>query len=93
MVTDALLEADAAWGRRLSNAIASPAEYQHLTDYVLQEVEGAARRGDPGLAKAGSILHNLRTRRLYRFCDEYLVPVEMEETVSDADGDALPLRG
>lgn len=61
------------WNRRLSNAIDDPAEYQHLTDCVLREIESSK---DPGMAKAQGIVRDIRTRNLYKFVDEHLLPQE-----------------
>ena len=80
MITDVLLEADAAWGRRLSAAIHDPAEYCRLTDNVIFEIEHVGR-ADPRLARAHGILRDLRRRRLYRFVDEYLVPQRLEAVI------------
>jgi HD superfamily phosphohydrolase len=41
MIRDALIEADIAWGRRLSNAIENPAEYMKLTDCILKDIENS----------------------------------------------------
>ena len=131
MICDAMREADAVWGRRLSNAIDDPREYRTLTDCVLNEIQVRGVRDtkraacsvdepppcmyararcrahrfhgariwqpalqpvprvslpplpvaaqwskDPALAPAQRIVANLRKRRLYRFVDELLVPVE-----------------
>ena len=87
MITDVLLEADAAWGRRLSSAIHDPRAYARLTDNVIHEIEHV-ERDNPALRAAHDILRNLRRRRLYRFVDEHLVPAALEATmpaISPAD--------
>lgn len=61
------------WDRRLSKSINDPAEYKHVTDCVLREIEASK---DPGMAKAQAIVHDIRTRNLYKFVDEYLLPQE-----------------
>ena len=78
MVVDALLEANAAWGGRLAAAIHDPAAYAQLTDCVLREIEGSR---DPALARARSIVRDLRCRRLYKFVDGALLPVEVADRV------------
>ena len=67
MVTDALVEADIAWNRRLSNAAMDPESYQGLTDSVLRTIEFAPNE-DGHLDKAKSIVKRIRKRNLYVFC-------------------------
>ena len=76
MITDAMVEANAVWGRRLSNAIQSPEEYCKLSDAVVQEIEYSS---DPAMAKAQGILKDLRRRILYKFVDEFIIPQELAE--------------
>jgi HD superfamily phosphohydrolase len=71
MITDALVEADACWNRRLSAAIDNPREYWKLTDHVLKDIEIST---ELELAKARSIIYSLRRRHLYRFVEECIVP-------------------
>ena len=71
MITDALVEADTCWDRRLSNAIDDPREYWKLTDHVLKEIEVSSQ---PCLARARAIIYNLRRRKLYKYVDERIVP-------------------
>ncbi|KAJ2794665.1 hypothetical protein H4R21_005419 [Coemansia helicoidea] len=69
MIVDALLAADAALG--ISQAIADPARYQTLTDEVVRDIE---RSTEPALADARAIISRLRTRDIYKFVDEYILP-------------------
>jgi hypothetical protein len=78
MITDVMLEANAAWGGALAAAIDNPKEYMLQTDCLLREIE---RSSDPSLSQAQAILLNLRRRKLYRFVDEYLVPVDKYDTL------------
>jgi len=71
MLTDALVEADIAWNSSLSKASADPREFQGLTDCILRDIE---RSRDDSLSKAQDIIRRIRTRRLYPFADEWLVP-------------------
>ncbi len=76
MITDAMVEANAVWDRRLSNAIQSPEEYCKLSDSVVQEIEFSK---EPAMAKAQGILRDLRRRILYKFVDEFIIPRELAE--------------
>ncbi|KAJ2717303.1 hypothetical protein H4R19_000055 [Coemansia spiralis] len=69
MIVDALLAADAALG--ISEAITDPARYQTLTDEVVRDIE---RSTGPELADARAIIARLRTRDIYKFVDEYILP-------------------
>jgi len=74
MITDAMVEANTVWDRRLSNAIQSPEEYCKLSDAVVQEIEFSS---EPAMAKAQAILKDLRRRILYKFVDEFIIPSEL----------------
>ena len=89
MATDALVEADACWGGRLSGAIDNPREYWRLTDYVLQEIEASTT---PDLARARAIMTRLRRRDLYQFVDEYIVPHAMSAALAKVTAGTLGLR-
>ncbi|KAF9976363.1 SAM domain and HD [Actinomortierella ambigua] len=69
MITDAMLEADS--NLNISSAIDSPEDYLYLTDDILRQIE---RSKDPGLDKARGIIKRIRTRNLYKFVDELLIP-------------------
>lgn len=72
MITDALVNADAQLG--ISSAVDNPEDYLNLTDDILRVIE---RSKTPELAKSREIMKRLRTRDLYKFVDEYLVPAEL----------------
>ena len=76
MIRDALVEADVAWNRRLSNAIDSPEEYMRLTDCILKEIETSRATN---LSGAREIINNIRCRRLYKYVDEYIIPDEYKD--------------
>ena len=73
MVTDALVEADVAWNRKLSKAAMDPKLYEGLTDNILRSIEFAPNE-DGNLDKAKSIVRRIRKRDLYAFVDEILIP-------------------
>ena len=64
MVTDALVEADIAWNRKLSKSAMDPESYQGLTDGVLRTIEFAPNE-DGHLDKAKAIVKRIRKRNLY----------------------------
>ncbi|KAF9116378.1 SAM domain and HD [Mortierella sp. AM989] len=71
MLTDALLAADSIMG--ISSAIFSGENYLHLTDDIVRQIE---RSREPGLEESKAILKRIRTRNLYKFVDELLIPRE-----------------
>ncbi|KAF9906960.1 SAM domain and HD [Linnemannia zychae] len=71
MLTDALLAADRVMG--ISQAIYNGEEYLHLTDDIIRQIE---RSREPGLEDSKAILKRIRTRNLYKFVDELLIPLE-----------------
>ncbi|KAF9313226.1 SAM domain and HD [Podila horticola] len=71
MLTDALLAADQVM--KISSAIFSGPEYLHLTDDIIRQIE---RSREPGLETSQAILKRIRTRNLYKFVDELLIPRE-----------------
>jgi deoxynucleoside triphosphate triphosphohydrolase SAMHD1 len=80
MINDVLIEANRVWNNRLANAIRDPNEYMHLTDSIIYEIEHT-ERNNVQLAEAHRLLKNLRRRQLYRFVDEYIVPVDLAKKV------------
>ena len=72
MIVDALLAADPTLG--ISATIEDPDRYLHTTDAILHDI--AASR-DPALQKSRDILRAMRSRDLYKFVDEVLVPQEI----------------
>ncbi|KAG0379889.1 SAM domain and HD [Mortierella sp. AD032] len=71
MLTDALLAADSVMG--ISQAIFNGEQYLHLTDDIIRQIE---RSPEPGLEDSKAILKRIRTRSLYKFVDELLIPRE-----------------
>ncbi|KAF8931770.1 SAM domain and HD [Haplosporangium gracile] len=71
MLTDALLAADSVMG--ISQAIFHGDQYLHLTDDIIRQIE---RSREPGLEDSKAILKRIRTRNLYKFVDELLIPRE-----------------
>ncbi|KAG0343828.1 SAM domain and HD [Podila humilis] len=71
MLTDALLAADKVLG--ISSAIYSAPDYLELTDDIIRQIE---RSKEPGLEESKAILRRIRTRNLYKFVDELLIPRE-----------------
>lgn len=80
MINDVLIEANRVWNNRLANAIRDPHEYMHLTDSIIYEIEHT-ERNNIQLAEAHRLLKNLRRRHLYRFVDEYIVPLDLAKKV------------
>ncbi|KAI8393865.1 HD phosphohydrolase domain-containing protein [Radiomyces spectabilis] len=72
MITDALLSADPYLD--ISQAVQNPEDYMNLTDSILGIIE---RSKTTELAEARAIIKRLRTRNLYKFVDEFLVPPEL----------------
>ncbi|KAI7828957.1 hypothetical protein BC939DRAFT_500407 [Gamsiella multidivaricata] len=71
MLTDALLAADKVMG--ISSAIFNGEDYLHLTDDIVRQIE---RSREPGLEESRAIIKRIRTRSLYKFVDELLIPRE-----------------
>ncbi|KAG0300533.1 SAM domain and HD, partial [Dissophora globulifera] len=71
MLTDALLAADKIMG--ISSAIFHGEDYLHLTDDIVRQIE---RSREPGLEESKALLKRIRTRNLYKFVDELLIPRE-----------------
>ncbi|KAM3582569.1 hypothetical protein VKS41_005213 [Umbelopsis sp. WA50703] len=74
MITDALLAADEHFG--ISKAVDNGEEYLNLTDDILRSIE---RSKEPELAPARHIMKRIRTRDLYKFVDEFLIPKDLIE--------------
>ncbi|KAG0206329.1 SAM domain and HD [Mortierella sp. GBA30] len=71
MLTDALLAADSIMG--ISSSVFRGEDYLHLTDDIVRQIE---RSPLPGLEHSKTILKRIRTRNLYKFVDELLIPRE-----------------
>ncbi|KAI8140339.1 HD phosphohydrolase domain-containing protein [Fennellomyces sp. T-0311] len=81
MLTDAMIYAG------ITSAVNNPEEYLHLTDDILRVIE---RSKANELAKSRSIMKRLRTRDLYKFVDEFLLPPELashinKNTITEAE--------
>lgn len=63
----------------ISSAVDNPEEYLNLTDDILRVIE---RSKAPELAKSRAIMKRLRTRDLYKFVDEFLIPVDLTAHVN-----------
>ncbi|KAJ1736011.1 hypothetical protein LPJ61_000228 [Coemansia biformis] len=72
MIVDALLAADSALG--ISLAITDPRLFLSLTDEVVRDIE---RSTAPELADARDIVARIRTRDIYKFVDEYILPASI----------------
>ncbi|KAI8327786.1 HD phosphohydrolase domain-containing protein [Chlamydoabsidia padenii] len=77
MITDALLAADSHLG--ISKAVETPEDFLNLTDDILRVIE---RSKSSELAEARAIMKRLRTRQLYKFVDEFLVPPSMVDKIT-----------
>ncbi|CAO3659728.1 unnamed protein product [Umbelopsis ramanniana] len=72
MITDALLAADETFG--ISKAVDNGEDYLNLTDDILRVIE---RSKEPELAQARHIMKRIRTRDLYKFVDEFIIPKDL----------------
>ncbi|KAG0270499.1 SAM domain and HD [Actinomortierella ambigua] len=77
MITDAMFAADSIMG--ISSAIDRGEDYLDLTDDILLQIE---RSKNPGLEKAKGIIRRIRTRNLYKFVDELLIPLDKKEILT-----------
>ena len=82
MVVDALLAADAHL--QLSDAIRDPRAFTLLDDTVLKRIEVSK---EDELAAARAIVARIRTRDLYKYINEIIVPRDhaLERSVTPAD--------
>ncbi len=62
----------------MSSAIDNPREYWKLTDCILKDIELSE---DPAMSTAKELVQNIRKRRLYRFVDEFILPMEVSSMV------------
>ncbi|KAJ2777778.1 hypothetical protein H4R18_004973 [Coemansia javaensis] len=79
MIVDALLAADPVL--RISEAIRDPRLYQSLTDEVIRDIE---RSTEPEMAAARGIVARIRTRDIYKFVDEFILPPEVAQSAHTA---------
>lgn len=64
---------------KIADSVDSPEAYLYMTDDIIRTIE---RSRCPELSKARHIVKNIRTRNLYKFVDEFLVPPELEGHLS-----------
>lgn len=80
MMADAFLEADSTL--KISASIGDPVEFMTMTDSIVPIIE---RSKVSSLAGARKIIRRLRTRELYRFVDEVLLPAGVSRQISPPD--------
>lgn len=80
MISDVFLEADRTL--KISESINDPFEFMRLTDSIVPMIEYSS---DQALARARQLIRRVRTRKLYRFVDEILLPPGRERTVTPQD--------
>lgn len=72
---------------KIADAVDRPEDYLYLTDDIVRTIE---RSKCPELQESRRIIKGIRTRNLYKFVDEFLIPPELEgrlnkETVTSQD--------
>ncbi|KAI8583987.1 hypothetical protein K450DRAFT_220918 [Umbelopsis ramanniana AG] len=77
MITDILVAADPFL--KISESVEDPKKFWKLTDGILKTIEHSE---DDELKDARQIIKRLRTRKLYRFVDEFLIPAGMESHIT-----------
>lgn len=77
MVCDVLLLANPIM--KISEKIHSPEEYVYLTDSILDEI---AKSKDESLSPARELLKKIRTRQLYKFVDQVLIPKDLQHRIN-----------
>ncbi|RIA96134.1 hypothetical protein C1645_815822 [Glomus cerebriforme] len=80
MIRDALLEADSVF--EISDSINDANRYLKMDDTILNKIEFS---DDPNLKKSKEIIKRIRTRNLYKFVDEYLVPNELKDKLTEKE--------
>ncbi|KAM1194354.1 hypothetical protein ACFX15_020656 [Malus domestica] len=78
MAIDAMCLANSAF--KIAESIQSAAEFWKLDDTILKRIETS---DDPELKEAKDLIHRIRRRDLYQFCNEYSVPKENLEHFKD----------
>ncbi|CAI2168138.1 14688_t:CDS:10 [Funneliformis geosporum] len=78
MLCDAMAEADPILG--ISKAIDDPEKYLQLNDTILNEIEFSK---DPMLKKSRDLIKRIRTRDLYKFVDEFIIPLELKDHLTE----------
>ncbi|KAI8996994.1 hypothetical protein BDB01DRAFT_712761 [Pilobolus umbonatus] len=87
MVVDTLLAADAYL--KISDSVRSAEEYANLSDDLLRTIE---RSKCTELEESRSIIRCIRTRKLYKFVDEFLIHPELEPFINKALSNLLCLK-
>ncbi|KAI7889852.1 uncharacterized protein EV154DRAFT_513101 [Mucor mucedo] len=73
MIVDAFMAANDYM--KIADSIDDPEAYLYMTDDIIRTIE---RSKCPELSESRRIVKNIRTRNLYKFVDEFLVPPELE---------------
>lgn len=60
---------------KIADSVDDPEAYLYMTDDIIRTIE---RSKCPELSESRRIVKNIRTRNLYTFVDEFLVPPELE---------------
>ncbi|KAI9343829.1 hypothetical protein BD770DRAFT_397934 [Pilaira anomala] len=77
MIVDAFLAANNYL--KIADSVSNPEDYLFMTDDIIRNIE---RSKCPELAESRQIVKNIRTRNLYKFVDEFLVPPELESRLN-----------
>lgn len=64
---------------KISESVEDPRKFWKLTDGILKTIEYTEC---DELSEARQIIKRLRTRKLYRFVDEFLIPAGMESHIT-----------
>jgi hypothetical protein len=64
---------------KISESVDKPEEYLHMTDDLIRSIE---RSKCPELEESRRIIKRLRTRDLYKFVDEFLIPPELRDRLN-----------
>lgn len=64
---------------KIADSVSHPEDYLFMTDDIIRNIE---RSKCPELAESRRIVKNIRTRNLYKFVDEFLVPPELESRLN-----------
>ncbi|KAJ1986013.1 hypothetical protein H4R33_003607 [Dimargaris cristalligena] len=78
MLVDALVKAEPYL--KLTEALHDPERYLYLTDDILRDVE---RSAIPELAESRELIKRIRSRQLYKFVDEFIIPGELREHLTE----------
>ncbi|KAJ0406744.1 hypothetical protein P43SY_004569 [Pythium insidiosum] len=84
MICDAMALADKELG--ISAATQSPADFQYLTDHIINRIEASKCTT---LEPARKIIRQLRCRQLYEFIDEYLLPSDVMSKIPEVSPEEI----